>query len=47
MRLHINFGFEDDKVGLEKKMFDNNGHMHVYSPVAGTQTDNPWCQSFA
>ena len=24
---------------LEKKMFENNGHIHVYNPGAGT--DNP------
>ena len=27
------------KVVLENKMFENNVHLHVYSPVAGT--DNP------
>ena len=27
------------KAGSEKKIFENNGHIHVYSPGAGT--DNP------
>ena len=33
-RLHIKFGFDWLSVS-EKKMFENNGHIHVYSPGAG------------
>ena len=37
-RLHIKFGFDWPSVS-EKKMFENNGHIHVYSP--GTRADSP------
>ena len=32
------------QVVSEKTMFENNGHIHVYSPVAGA--GNPWGQIF-
>ena len=34
-RLDINFGF-DWPCNLEKQVLENNGHIHVYSPGAGT-----------
>ena len=37
-RLHIKFGFDRLAV-FDKKIFDNNGHIFVYSP--GTVADNP------
>ena len=36
--LHITLGLIGQAVS-EKKMFENNGYVHVYSPGAGT--DNP------
>ena len=33
------------QVVLEKKIFENGGHIHVYSPGAGA--DNPWGQIFS
>ena len=37
-RLHIKFGLDWPR-DLEKKIFENGGHIHVYSPRAGA--DNP------
>ena len=40
-RLNIKFGF-DWPSGLEKKIFENGGHIHVYTPGQGQS--NPWGQ---
>ena len=37
-RLHMKFSL-DLRSGFRKKIFANGGHIHVYSPVSGT--DNP------
>ena len=34
----MKFGF-DGLVVLQKKIFKNNGHIHVYSPEVGTDGD--------
>ena len=38
---HIKYGFDCQAV-LEKKIFENGGHIHVYSSGAGAET--PWGQ---
>ena len=37
MRLHIKFSF--DGQAISEKIFENNDHVYVYSPMAGA--DNP------
>ena len=43
-RLHMKFGIEFGQVVSEKKMFENNGYINVYSPGQGQTT--PWGQFF-